>query len=184
MSEQNKQEPVAWMVDVDLANYQGQSEYRTILAWNSKPIWSGTHEINEVLKSVPLYTTPPAAPVQYPLPDDLYDSKDWKSGSYAERVEWLHTMYESSKQTLEAYTAVPVQEPTDTWFEKHLRSTPPAAQRQWVGLTDEQSHQILHNMAGHMQVFGGEATTEQQLSGECLRFIFAEVAKLREKNNA
>ena len=53
-------EPVAWMVDVDLANYQGQSEYRTILAWNAKPVWSGTHEINEVLKSVPLYTAPPA----------------------------------------------------------------------------------------------------------------------------
>ena len=55
-----QQEPVAWMVDVDLANYQGQSEYRTILAWNAKPVWSGTHEINEVLKSVPLYTAPPA----------------------------------------------------------------------------------------------------------------------------
>jgi hypothetical protein len=59
------QEPVAWMVDVDLANYQGQSEYRTILAWNSKPVWSGTHEINEVLKAVPLYTTPPAAQRQW-----------------------------------------------------------------------------------------------------------------------
>jgi hypothetical protein len=57
-----------------------------------------------------------------------------------------------------------------------------AAQKPFVGLTDEEAHQILHNMAGHMQVFGGEATTEQQLSGECLRFIFAEVAKLREKN--
>jgi hypothetical protein len=54
-----KDEPVAWMVNVDLANYQGQSEYRTILAWNAKPVWSGTHEINEVLKAVPLYTTPP-----------------------------------------------------------------------------------------------------------------------------
>ena len=59
------QEPVAWMVDVDLANYQGQSEYRTILAWNAKPVWSGTHEINEVLKAVPLYTTPPAAQRQW-----------------------------------------------------------------------------------------------------------------------
>jgi hypothetical protein len=53
-------EPVAWMVDVDLANYQGQSEFRTILAWNAKPVWSGTHEINEVLKAVPLYTAPAA----------------------------------------------------------------------------------------------------------------------------
>lgn len=54
-----QQKPVAWMVDVDLANYQGQSEYRTILAWNAKPVWSGTHEINEVIKAIPLYTSPP-----------------------------------------------------------------------------------------------------------------------------
>mgnify|MGYP007091127411 CR=1 FL=1 len=39
----------------------------------------------------------------YPLPDDLYDSKDWRDGGYAERVEWLHSMYESTKATLDAY---------------------------------------------------------------------------------
>jgi len=65
-----QQEPVAWMVDVDLANYQGQSEYRTILAWNAKPVWSGTHEINEVLKSVPLYTAPPPRKPWVGLTDD------------------------------------------------------------------------------------------------------------------
>ncbi len=43
-----------------------------------------------------------AALKQYPLPDDLYDSKDWKSSGYAARVEWLHVMYESKKQELEA----------------------------------------------------------------------------------
>ena len=45
-------------------------------------------------------------PVQrtYPLPDDLYEGKDWRAaGNYAERVEWLHVMYESKKQELEAY---------------------------------------------------------------------------------
>lgn len=46
-----------------------------------------------------------AAPVptvaQYHLPDDLYDSKDWRNGSYAERVEWLHTMYENRKKDVE-----------------------------------------------------------------------------------
>lgn len=56
----------------------------------------------------------PAAPVQYPLSDDMYDSKDWRDADYAGRVEWLHTMYESSKKTLEAYTAAPVQEPVAT----------------------------------------------------------------------
>lgn len=37
----------------------------------------------------------------YDLPDDLYDSKDWKAGNYAERVQWLHLMYEDAKQEIE-----------------------------------------------------------------------------------
>jgi hypothetical protein len=37
----------------------------------------------------------------YHLPDDLYDSKDWKAGNYAERVQWLHLMYEDAKQEIE-----------------------------------------------------------------------------------
>ena len=55
---QPEPKPVAWIVDVDMQNWQGQSEYRTILSWNSKPKWSCTHEINEVMKAVPLYTHP------------------------------------------------------------------------------------------------------------------------------
>ena len=38
--------------------------------------------------------------VEYPLERDLYDNKDWRCGSYAERVEWLHTMYESAKEQI------------------------------------------------------------------------------------
>ena len=34
---------------------------------------------------------------EYPLERDLYDSKDWRCGGYAERVEWLHTMYEAAR---------------------------------------------------------------------------------------
>lgn len=37
------------------------------------------------------------------LPDDLYDSKDWKSGGIVERVEWLLSMYESKKEELDSY---------------------------------------------------------------------------------
>ena len=41
-------------------------------------------------------------PKLYPLPDDLYGgSKDWRAGSYAERVEWLHLMYEGAKEEIE-----------------------------------------------------------------------------------
>ena len=33
------------------------------------------------------------------LPTELFeDSKDWREGNYVERIEWLLSMYESSKQ--------------------------------------------------------------------------------------
>ena len=84
-----QQEPVAWMVDVDLANYQGQSEYRTILAWNAKPVHSGTYEINEVLKAVPLYTSPPASKpwvglVMGELPEDGHNNDFLRGAAWAE----------------------------------------------------------------------------------------------------
>lgn len=45
--------------------------------------------------------TEQSAQEQYPLPDSLYPgSKDWQAGSYKERVEWLHLMYESAKQEI------------------------------------------------------------------------------------
>lgn len=36
----------------------------------------------------------------YPLPDGLYDSKDWRAADYAGRVEWLHSMYEAKKREI------------------------------------------------------------------------------------
>lgn len=50
-----------------------------------------------------LYAAPVAQQPQYPLPDDLYPSKDWAAGSYSERVEWLHTMYEGQKALAAEY---------------------------------------------------------------------------------
>lgn len=39
---------------------------------------------------------------QYPLEACLYpESKDWVEGDYRDRVEWLHTMYESVKSEVE-----------------------------------------------------------------------------------
>ena len=36
------------------------------------------------------------------LPTELFeDSKDWREGNYVERIEWLLSMYESSKQEVE-----------------------------------------------------------------------------------
>ena len=54
-----------------------------------------------------------------------------------------------------------------------LYTTPP--QRTWVGLTDDRSHQILLDMAKHIETFGDESTTEQALSAECIRFILERV---------
>jgi hypothetical protein len=64
---------------------------------------------------------------QYPLPDDMYDSKDWRAGSYAERVEWLHTMYEASQKTLDTYLAMrPSAEPSEpvAWRYKSTIGSP------------------------------------------------------------
>lgn len=69
---------------------------------------------------------------QYPLPDDLYDSKDWRDGSYAERVEWLHTMYENVKHTLDAYVAQQQE------FEcPRCGHCCPTQRKPWLGLTPE-----------------------------------------------
>jgi len=81
--------------------------------------------------------------------------------------------YFSQAMVYKATTAIkealaqPEQEPTDIWFEKCFRSDTPAAQRTWVGLTDEEIqniHDTYHKRMGPM---------------EFARFI---EAKLRNKN--
>jgi hypothetical protein len=57
---------------------------------------------------------------------------------------------------------------------KAIPLTSPPAQRK--PLTDEQAHQILLDMAKHIETFGPEDITEQQLSAECVRFICQRVA--------
>lgn len=57
---------------------------------------------------------------RYPLPDSLYlCSKDWVQGDYAERVEWLHSMYENQREQTEMYVRAsqPVAELTDEELE-------------------------------------------------------------------
>lgn len=63
---------------------------------------------NPCLKGLP---TPPTAPAQYSLPDELYDSKDWKAADYAGRVEWLHAMYEAKKMELESFLTLATPSP-------------------------------------------------------------------------
>jgi len=37
------------------------------------------------------------------LSNDRFDSKDWKTGNKAEKIEWLLSMYESKKEEAETY---------------------------------------------------------------------------------
>jgi hypothetical protein len=40
------------------------------------------------------------------LPDDLYDSKDWRQGDMAERVLWLIAMLESKSEEVDAWVEI------------------------------------------------------------------------------
>lgn len=80
------------------------------VAWvKTRAVWCGGNKWEEVKDffteprpgATPLYAhSAPSEP--YPLPDDLYDSKDWRAGTYAERVAWLHAMYEAVKAERDA----------------------------------------------------------------------------------
>ena len=44
------------------------------------------------------------------LPTELYEgSKDWREGNTVERIEWLLSMYESSKQEVDRLTDLVVE---------------------------------------------------------------------------
>jgi hypothetical protein len=69
---QQQAEPVAWMVNVDVQNWQGQSEYRTMLAFRPDPAFIGGYAINGVTGARPLIygdTAPPAQQAE-PVVDD------------------------------------------------------------------------------------------------------------------
>ena len=59
--------------------------------------------------------------IQSLLPTNLFEgSKDWREGSLAERVEWLLSMYQSSKQEEERLEVL-VYELTADWGLKNAR---------------------------------------------------------------
>ena len=81
--------------------------------------------------------------------------------------EKARNKFASSVATPPAQPA-PVQEPTDIWFEKCFRSDTPAAQRQWVGLTDDEMYLNCPNWLSREQ---------------CKTWVQQIEAKLKEKNN-
>jgi len=77
--------------------------------WRMQPV-------HELLWHIQTVAATQQSAAQYPLPDSLYPgSKDWVQGDYAERVEWLHSMYENQKAQTEMYVQMsqPVAELTD-----------------------------------------------------------------------
>ena len=99
---QQSEEPVAWVDGRAIAWLEGRSKAATIT--------TKLQAAKSIERPMPIYTAPQTAQPVYPLPDNLYpDSKDWMAGGYPQRVEWLYSMYASSKQTLDAYLAQPAQ---------------------------------------------------------------------------
>lgn len=60
-------EPVAYLCEIDVQNFQGQSEFRTALFYRKDPAWHEGNLINEVISAIPLYTIPPAAQINQQL---------------------------------------------------------------------------------------------------------------------
>jgi hypothetical protein len=165
------QEPVAWMVDVDLANYQGQSEFRTILAWNAKPVWSGTHEINEVLKAVPLYTSPQAQPARAPLNVEQVKALTREAGYDKAVPHDLGNFINGIRhgEAAHSITAAPQPVPVKTY---HDGKPWPVAPKPWVGLTADEMLEALTSV---------DPETKRLPVGFS-RFACAIEAKLKEKN--
>jgi hypothetical protein len=125
-------------------------------------------------------TTPPAqqAPVQEPVA-----AKDWEGAEYWMPLAWELCADECGEEacTELIWEGGPIPEPWgDRWLkyedeakrlialvQKH--TTPPAAQRQWVGLTDEEYFEIGQR---------------HSVTSTKIELIHAEIeAKLKEKNN-
>jgi len=56
------------------------------------------------------------------------------------------------------------------------RNPSPFSTQQRKPLTDEQANRILLDMADHVEKFCKEDSTENQMSGECIRYILKRVA--------
>jgi hypothetical protein len=128
IAEAEKQEPVAWItagrhtVPLRITPPAAQQEP---VAWaNINKHGDITHTNNKRMpwSKTPLYTTPPAAPVQEPVawlglePSDMPDGDDpmYDHDFFLKGMAWADAIL------------------------RKKNATPPAAQRQWVGLTDDE----------------------------------------------
>jgi hypothetical protein len=96
---------------------------------------------------VPLYTTPPAAPVQEPNYWDVIDPAGNIVASETDAIRGWARIAGSYKPTVEGLLGF-----HDQGWRVLPKVTPPAAQRQWVGLTDNEIA-LIHADYPHPQGF-------------------------------
>jgi hypothetical protein len=166
------QEPVAWR------EFDGEGGY-TYFAYENNETWRDDYIERNGEKYAdwvePLYTTPPAAPVQEPVID--HSCKD----TYELIMKWADIY---AAQTGELYSQA-AQDPSKAARMADERTMlacvvaqafpSPAAQRQWVGLTNEER---LTEAARHF----GEMHIENCGLGNIKDFARALEAKIKEKN--
>ncbi len=129
-----EQEPVAWMCSDERLSGKG---YERFSRTKDGPC------------NIPVYTTTPAAPVQEPVAKLQVTLQDRPIDI---ELAQYKRMFESACSALGAIGDALGCDPEEGGAEPilaaiaELKATPPAAQRQWVGLTDDEKlHLIKHN---------------------------------------
>jgi hypothetical protein len=131
---------------------------RTAIEQAEKPVaWQGVHDHTDLYYRKPpqadvrpLYTTPPVAPVQEPVAHSvvagvLFDFMGWLT-SREKRLTLSST--DEAGPAVEAITEFAKMrglhlEDAQVEHWQAILTTPPAAPRQWVGLTDEEVHEMF-----------------------------------------
>jgi hypothetical protein len=153
------QEPVAY-INVE----QRKLEWAKYMSWDTPTV------VN--LPKIPLYTTPPAAPVQetpFHIGQRLRQEGKGISdlwGAVGSDVDML----EAQRGFDHAAQPAPVREPVAKHYMDGGHLVYPAAQRQWVGLTDEEKQEWV------------EAMPDEPKPRHIMNLINVIEAKLKEKN--
>jgi hypothetical protein len=85
------------MSDFEIIAPNSKGKTQCIIRWmiETPSGWVGAWDKSALEQFLPVQKN------QYPLPDDLFDSKDWRDADYAGRVAWLHQRYTERKKEIE-----------------------------------------------------------------------------------